>query len=63
MIERDVPPALAKHGIQRTVDNLDGREISLPPGTFTLFFKKEIIAQLEARRLARQSKPAEQVEG
>jgi len=51
--ERVIPPFLAKRGIRSVADNLDGREIVLPPGTISLFFGKEILRALEARRLAR----------
>lgn len=55
--DRAIPPSLAKRGIERVTDNLDGREIELPANTFSIFFGKEILRALEARRLARAGQP------
>lgn len=50
--DRVIPPALAKRGIRRVVDNLDGREIALPAGTLNLFFGEAVLKELARRRAA-----------
>jgi len=57
-IDHAIPSALAKRGIQRVTDNLDGRDLVLPPNTISIFFGKEILRALEARRLARTGQAA-----
>lgn len=53
-----VPPFLAKRGITRVTDNLEGRELVPPPKAIAMFFGKDIVRAIEARRLARQGSKA-----
>lgn len=52
MAERAIPPTLAKRGIRRVADNLEGREIALPAGTLSLFFGEAVLKELARRRAA-----------
>ena len=60
MTDQPIPAFLAKHGVQRVVDNREGREIVLPPGTFRLFFGEAVLKEFARRRA--QAAPAGQGE-
>ncbi len=60
MTDKQIPAFLAKHGIQRVVDNREGREIVLPPGTLKLFFGEAVLKEFARRRAG--AKPAGQGE-